>query len=189
VPRLPDRPVVVQAETVILRAFNDDDLAPLCAAFADEDIVRWNPGPVPPETAQTWMARRADWSGGDHASWALAALDGSLVGSVSLHRIDWEQADAEIGYWTAPWARRRGLASAGLAVATRFAHDSLSLNRVYLHHAVANLASCAVATRAGYRHEGTLRKSHRYPDGQYHDEHLHAHLVEDEVQRPHRVDS
>lgn len=162
-----------------LRAFTDDDLPSLRAAFADEDIVRWNPGPAPPETAQTWMARRVDWSGGDHASWALAASDGSLVGSVSLHRIDREQADAEIGYWTGPWARRRGFAAAGLALATRFAHAGLGLNRVYLYHAVANVASCAVAARAGYRHEGTLRKSYRYPDGHYHDEHLHAHLVDD----------
>lgn len=182
--RLPDRAVVVPGETVFLRAYDDGDLALLRTAFADDDIVRWNPGPVPPETAQSWMARRVDWSAGDHASWALAAPDGSLVGSMSLHRIDWEQADAEIGYWTAPWARRRGFAADGLALATRFAHDSLGLNRVYLYHAVGNPASCAVATRAGYRHEGTLRKSHRYPDGQYHDEHLHAHLADDEVPHP-----
>ena len=44
-------------------------------------------------------------------------------------------------------------------------------------HAVANPASCRVAEKAGFRLEGVLAQSHRYGDGVYHDEHLHARLA------------
>ncbi len=36
-----------------------------------------------------------------------------------------------------------------------------------------------MATAAGFMHEGTLRQSYRYPDGRYHDEHLHGILASD----------
>mgnify|MGYP006320738725 FL=1 len=36
-----------------------------------------------------------------------------------------------------------------------------------------------MATAAGFVHEGTLRQSYRYPDGRYHDEHLHGILASD----------
>ena len=31
-----------------------------------------------------------------------------MVGAVGLHAVDLERSRAEIGYWTAPWARRAG---------------------------------------------------------------------------------
>jgi RimJ/RimL family protein N-acetyltransferase len=98
---------------------------------------------------------------------------------VSLHKIDADQADAEIGYWIAPWARRQGWATRSLIVASRFGIDRLGLHRVYLYHAVENVASCGVARRARFVLEGTLRQSFRYADGVYHDEHLHAVLASD----------
>jgi RimJ/RimL family protein N-acetyltransferase len=63
--------------------------------------------------------------------------------------------------------------------ATRYAFERLTLHRVYLFHAVGNVASCRVADGAGYRLEGELRRSFRYADGEYHDEHLHAILADE----------
>ncbi|MBA2715628.1 MAG: GNAT family N-acetyltransferase, partial [Propionibacteriales bacterium] len=102
----------------------------LLAAFADEDIARWNPGPTGPESAAEFMASRNDWSTAHHASWAVADASDRLVGSVSLHKIDPDQADAEVGYWTAPWARRRGQAARSVVAASRFAFAQLGLHRV-----------------------------------------------------------
>ena len=174
-----DRPVLIDAETLRLRAFDDLDIPALERAFSDDAIARWNPGPGGAATANDWAASRNDWSSGMHASWAVADVSNQLVGSVSLHRIDWDQADAEIGYWTAPWARGQGFATTAVQVATRFAHAELGLHRVYLFHAVENEGSCRVAAAASFRHEGTLKSSYRYADGNYHDEHLHAHLPSD----------
>jgi RimJ/RimL family protein N-acetyltransferase len=172
-----DAPPLVVGEGLRLRRFDDTDAAALERAFLDEAIAAWNPGPA--ASAASWAANRNDWSSRDHASWAVADVKDELVGSVSLHHIDWDQADAEVGYWTAPWARARGVATSALRLATWFAHEDLRLRRVYLYHAVTNEPSCRVATAAGYGHEGTLRQSHRYADGRYHDEHLHAHLASD----------
>lgn len=125
------------------------------------------------------MARRNDWSQADHASWAVADDADRLVGSVSVYKINPDQADAEIGYWVAPWARRKGHATRAVVAASRFAFAQLGLHRLYLYHAVENHASCAVARAAGFAHEGTLRESFRYADGFYHNEHLHGLLAGD----------
>jgi RimJ/RimL family protein N-acetyltransferase len=174
-----DELVRVETPRLSLRAFEPTDTPDLLAAFADEDIARWNPGPAGPETAAEFMAGRNDWSEGDHASWAVADSADRLIGSVSLHKIDPDQGDAEIGYWIAPWARRQGHGAGAVAAASRFAFEKLGLHRVYLYHAVDNPGSCGVARASGFVQEGTLRQSYRYADGAYHDEHLHALLSSD----------
>jgi RimJ/RimL family protein N-acetyltransferase len=108
----------------------------------------------------------------------LDATTGRLLGNVSLHKIDHEQRDAEIGYRVAPWARGQGVATDSVAAATRWAFGALDLVRIELAHAVANPASCRVAEKAGYQLEGTLRQSFVYA-GIRQDEHLHARLVTD----------
>jgi RimJ/RimL family protein N-acetyltransferase len=164
--------------TISLRHFDDADVGALLEAFADDELWRWNPGPIDADGVAEWMRYRNDWSDGQHASWAID-LDGVVVGSVSLHHVDHDQRDAEVGYWVAASARRRGVATRGLELATAYGFDELGLHRVYLYHAVDNAPSCGVAGRAGYLLEGTLRQSHRYGDGEYHDEHLHARLGTD----------
>ncbi len=168
---------------VVLRAFERVDEPDLVAAFADPAITTWNPGP--PEGPLEFMRERNDWSAGTHVSWAVSEVAagpegvGRLLGSVSLHKIDRDQGDAEVGYWVAPWARRRRLGAAAAAAAAAYAFERLGLHRVHLFHAVENPASCAVARRAGFLLEGTLRQSFRYADGHHHDEHLHARLATD----------
>lgn len=174
-----DRLVPVVAAGVVLRAFRPGDADDLVAAFADAEIARWNPGPAGADAATEFMARRNDWSDATHASWAVADTSDRLVGSVSVHQIDPDQADAEIGYWVAPWGRRQGHATRAVVAACGFAFSRLGLHRVYLYHAVENWGSCAVATASGFVHEGTTRQSYRYPDGRYHDEHLHGILASD----------
>ena len=164
-----------------LAAFSSVDVDTLVSVFADPEIQRWNPAPGegddPATWATTWFDLRNDWTLGDHLSWAVRDESDALVGSVSLHHVDLDQGDAEVGYWVAPAARGRGLASRALSAATAYAFETVRLRRVYLYHAVANPASCRVAEKAGFRLEGVLAQSHRYGDGVYHDEHLHARLA------------
>ena len=173
--------LVVDAGPVVLREFAEHHLDAVREAMADPAVVLWNPGPDPGDRAATlaWMRERGDWSAGDHASWAVTDHDGALLGSVSVHRIDRAHRNAEIGYWTTPSARGRGVATLALDAAARFALHTLGLHRVQLLHAVANPASCRVAEKAGFLREGVLRGSYRYGDGLLHDEHLHARLATD----------
>jgi RimJ/RimL family protein N-acetyltransferase len=152
----------------------------------DAETRRWNPARMGGRDVEVlddavgWALDTADWNDGSHASFAVVeAASGRYAGSVSVHSIDAEHHDAEIGYRTAPWARGRGYAREAVTAATAWAFDNLAVVRIELAHAVANGASCAVATRSGYALEGVLRQSFVYGDGVRYDEHLHARLVTD----------
>jgi len=176
------QPVTVPGADLVLRPFDREDLPDLLAAFADPLVRTWNPGPDDEDgvgAGQRWMDDRNDWSDGTHASWAVGGLDGRLLGSVSLYKIDHDQLDAEVGYWLAPWARGRGWGARAVDAAAGFGFGDLDLHRLHLFHAEENVGSCRLATAAGFALEGRLRQSYRYPDGNYHDEHLHARLASD----------
>jgi RimJ/RimL family protein N-acetyltransferase len=165
---------------LLLRPWREGDAADVLAALRDPETAQWNP--VAPALdlggARAWTVARADWSAGTHASFAVTdRATGALVGSVSLHRIQGDEAS--IGYWTVAAARGRGVATAAVRLVTDWAFGPLRLHRIELCHAVANVASCRVAERAGYPWEGTLRESHRYGDGRRHDEHVHGRLATD----------
>lgn len=179
---VPAKPVELFDGDLRLRPYRVADVPAVQAAFADPDIVRWNPGPVGGDQVapliQAWIDRRNDWSTGTHASWGVFRGD-ILLGSVSVHSVDLVQETAEIGYWTVPAARGQGVATRAVLAATRFAFDVIGVYRMELVHAVDNDGSCRVAAKSGYAFEGLLRQAFRYGDGRRYDEHLHARLRDD----------
>jgi len=174
-------PISLPAGPVLLRPWRADDVDAAFAALTDPETALWNAGWVQTrEDAVLWLERRADWTAGDHASWAVAdASTQALLGSVSLHSIDRVQNDAEIGYWTRPAARGRGVAALAVDAACRWGFGALPIDRIELCHAVENTASGRVAEKAGFTCEGHLRRSYRYGDGVKHDELLWARLADD----------
>jgi RimJ/RimL family protein N-acetyltransferase len=176
-------PVELEAPGLRLRRWRADDAPAVLTALRDPTIARWNPLDRPdPDlaAAQVWVRDRGDWTSGDHASFAVIAVaNRTLVGSVSLFKIDPVHQHAEIGYWTVPQGRGRGIATTALSVVAGWAFHTAALHRVQLFHAVDNPASCRVATKAGFLLEGTPRESYRYGDGLLHDEHLHGRLATD----------
>jgi RimJ/RimL family protein N-acetyltransferase len=66
-------------------------------------------------------------------------------------------SSAEIGFWLAPHARRRGLAEAAIALTVRWGLDELGLTRIQGLTSPANTASQAAMARAGMRLEGRVR--------------------------------
>jgi RimJ/RimL family protein N-acetyltransferase len=168
----------LRAGDVVLREFTEADVPDLALSFADPVNMQWSPGPTDPDDLRVLVAERNDWSADAHRSWAVEH-DGRFAGSVSLHHLDLAQQSSELGYWVSPWARRRGVARRAVGLASTHGFTTLGLVRVFCFHAVENVASCGVATSAGFLQEGTLRQSYRYADGQHHDEHLHARLATD----------
>ena len=176
---LPLEPVELTAGPLLLRPWRPDDVDAVWAALQDPETRLWNGGGVTCRAdAEGLVARRADWSSGDHASWAV--VDGTgVLGSMSLHSIDLVQSEAEVGYWTVPAARGRGVAAVAVDAACRWAFAALPVDRIELCHAVENTASGRVAEKAGFTLEGRLRRSFRYGDGVKHDELLWARLSDD----------
>jgi RimJ/RimL family protein N-acetyltransferase len=175
-------PVELAVGALRLRPWRVEDADAVLAALQDDEVRLWNGfGEVTVEEVGVWLTRRMNWASGDHASWAVVDEDDRLVGSVSLHSVDAVQNDAEIGYWTVPAARGRGVAATVVDAVCRWAFDALPVDRIELCHAVENVASGRVAEKAGFQREGRLRRSFRYGDGVKHDELLWARLADDDV--------
>ena len=175
----PIAPVELWAGDILLRPWREEDADSYWAALESPGGRLWHGSTMQTrDDVVATLARRRDWSPGDHASWAL--VDGAeLLGSISVHRIDRDQDDGEIGYWIAPAARGRGLAVTAAAAACRWGFAELGLDRIQLFHAVENVVSARVAEKAGFTCEGRLRRSHRYGDGLRHDELLWGRLATD----------
>ncbi len=176
------QPVEIELGEWVLRPPRPEDAAEALTMLSDPEVRQWNPVPsvVDLADAERWLARGADWKSGDHATFSVVeTATGRFLGSVSLFRIDREQAGASIGYRVAPGARGRGVATAAVEAVTECSFREIGLARVELCHAVTNPASCRVAVKTGYSLEGTLRQSMVYGDGKRYDEHIHGRLVSD----------
>ncbi|MEA3077015.1 MAG: hypothetical protein QOF60_1923 [Actinomycetota bacterium] len=168
----------------VLRRPREEEAKEAFALLHDAEVRRWNPQhDVTSERAVAeWCRRGADWSAGDHATFSIVeGTTGRLAGNVSLHRIDTDHDSADVGYRIAPWARNRGRATLAVAAVTEWAFATLGLYRVQLQHAIANEASCKVATNAGFVLEGVLRQASRIGPAptDRSDDHLHARLATD----------
>lgn len=170
------------SERLRLRLPAEDDAAEALLLLRDPDVAQWNPAPkvVDLDTARNWCRAGADWDNGAHATWhAVDRETGRLLANCSLFAIVAEDAAAKIGYRVAPWARNRGVGREVVDAVTRWAFAERGLVRVQLEHAVVNVASCRVATAAGFRLEGTLRSAYVGPDGVRYDDHVHGRLASD----------
>src|SRR6476646_5750644 len=100
---LPDPPL--SDGVITLRAFTADDIPAITAACQDPEIARWTamvPSPYTEEDARGWLGC------------PFAVVDagtGELLASAGFHQIEWDDRSLDVGYWTAPWARRRGVAT------------------------------------------------------------------------------
>lgn len=141
---------------VTLRAFTAEDLGWVHEACQDEGIARFTmvPSPYTPADAEDFVLELAATSWREEGYGPLAVVDadeGTGLGSVGVAATGPDVA--ELGYWVAPWARRRGVGSAALALLTTWVQLDLGLARCELHVDAANEASIATALRAGYHHE------------------------------------
>lgn len=82
--------------------------------------------------------------------------DGEYLGGCGLHPRPSEEI-LEIGYWIIPARWGQGLATEVAAALTRVGFETLNAPRIELRIAPHNARSLAVATKLGYREEGTLR--------------------------------
>ena len=91
--------------------------------------------------------------------------DGTFVGSSGLHRGDWAVPKFEIGYWCRTRFEGQGYITEAVRGITRFAFETLGINRLEIRCDALNLRSRRVAERAGYCLEAELRHDAVTPDG------------------------
>ena len=82
-----------------------------------------------------------------------------FAGTIGLHKVDWLNRRAEIGYWLGREFRGRGIATEACLAVTRHALAEMELNRVEVRCAVDNQRSKAIPRRLGFTYEGILRQA------------------------------
>jgi ribosomal-protein-serine acetyltransferase len=160
-----DEGVLLETERLLLRPFEEGDAGDLLAAGADPEIRRWMPwaSTQTRQTAIDWCTTHAHPDPARAMNFAIIGGD-RFVGSVGLGRTDWTDGRVEIGYWIAPWARRKGYAVEATLGASAYAFQK-GMHRIELLTAVTNLASQGVAEKAGFTRECVLREAMLIPGG------------------------
>lgn len=149
--------LALTADGLLLRPWREEDVPALLKAYDDPVMRQWVRLPVDtPEEAARWLElQREGWASGTRFSFAVTDLSrgGQLVGNLALKRPGPGPERAEVGYWTAAWARGRGVAPRALEALTAWAFAAFAeegLVRLELLHQVDNVASCKVAEKSGY---------------------------------------
>ena len=145
---------------VALRHVREQDLPFVAAACDDPQTARWLPVPTPYTLAdaRAWALEIVprEWADGTVASVAVAdAATDEPLGAVGLTL--GRAGVAEVGYWTAPQVRGRGVAVRAARLHTAWGVEALGLARVELLTDPRNAASQRVADKAGFVREGVAR--------------------------------
>ncbi|MCX4472381.1 GNAT family N-acetyltransferase [Micromonospora sp. NBC_01655] len=171
-------PATAHRPELALRPWCDADIAELIEVYRDPELRRWVSHPVDDvDGARRWVTRsRQGWAAGSRFSFAVlepqpAAAD-RLVATVVLKNVLPGREHAEVGYWTAAWARGRGVAPRAVETVTGWAFARFAaagLTCLELLHQVDNLASCRVAEKTGYLFQEVLPARAPFPrDGHRH---------------------
>lgn len=152
-------PVALHDDTVLLSPPTEADVDAITAACQDPEVAAWVTVPQPYRRQDGEGFVRSfvpeGWASGRDLVWAIREPDGRLLGMVGLHGI--EDGSAELGYWVAPWGRRRGAAGSAVRLVVDHAFGPLGLVRLSWTAYEGNWPSRRIAWRSGFRVEGMLR--------------------------------
>ncbi len=181
-------------DRVVLRGFRESDAERIAQAFDDERTAHWLwkvPHPYTLDDAHDYLHMRTErLASGKGITWAIAdpATD-DLVGAIGATDLK-PGREAELGYWTHPEARGRGLMTeaCGLVVRhclTSYDAGGLGLQRLFVGAADGNTASQHVVEANGFTLVSRERRSLRMRDGSLVDQ-LGYDLLADELHRSDR---
>lgn len=149
---------IVQGALVI-RSWHESDAAAMSLAISESvehlrPFLPWiadEPQSVEQRRERIAGFNQAELDGGDIVVGIF--VDDRVVGGSGLHtRLG--PGGLEIGYWVHRDFTRRGIASSVSRALTDHAFTLPDIDRVEIHHDVANVASEGVPRRLGYRHVG-----------------------------------
>jgi RimJ/RimL family protein N-acetyltransferase len=173
----------LDAERVRLRPWSDDDLPRLLEGLAD-----WMSRPVDESDAKEWLARRRLSRPDGQVSWCIADRStDQAVGSIDVFDIGRPvlPGGCELGYWTHPDSRGKGLMTEALRrllphLLGSTGSGGLGLRRVTARTSELNVASQSVMRAVGMRQWGAAPGAGIAPDGSVVSQ-LHFAVLADEL--------
>ncbi|MFJ8794828.1 GNAT family N-acetyltransferase [Streptomyces sp. NPDC102462] len=155
-------PVTLTTDRLVLRSPGPPDTDAVLAAAQDPDLQRWIsqfPSPYLPEHARGFTERTVPdgWANDSMFTFGLFLAEGELAGMLALTMR--ALGVAEVGFWSTKEHRGRGYVTEATLAVARWAFTRLAIDRVEWRAEVGNHASRAVAERAGFTVEGTLRSA------------------------------
>jgi RimJ/RimL family protein N-acetyltransferase len=148
-------------ERVRLRDGAERDIPEVLIAFEEDPdlhlrLVQDRP-PSGAELGRLSESEVVDRAAGSRATLTITAPEDDLcLGQLSVHGLDWDNGRGSLSVWVAPAARRRGLASGALALASEWLLGRCGLERVQMLCEPENRAAAGAAARAGFSAEGVL---------------------------------
>jgi ribosomal-protein-serine acetyltransferase len=134
----------------------DDEAALLAAVIESQEHLRpwmhWADGYDQDRAAEYLRECEEEWASGSAFAYAIIIGD-RIVGSAGLHNRVGERG-LEIGYWVHSDWTGRGIATDAAAALTAAALALPGVDRVEIHHDVANLASGRIPAKLGYARLG-----------------------------------
>lgn len=155
----PMEPVTLTTDRLVLRTVGPEDTDAVYAAAQDPDIQRWTtiPSPYLPEHARGFTEQLVPdgWANDSMFTFGLFLPAGDLVGMLGVTMVS--PGVGEIGFWGTKEHRGRGHVTEAAVAVARWVFTERAVDRLEWRAEVGNTASRAVAGRAGFTMEGTLR--------------------------------
>lgn len=157
----PDRPL--RDDVVALRPWRDEDIQTKFRLFSDAETLRFSWAETGAYTEDdAWTNHAVNlraWEEGTAAEFACTEPedDGAVIGGASIYDIEPAFGRASVGYWVAAHARGRGVATHAVLLLAHWAFEELKIARLQITCGPDNVASQAVAAKAGFTREALLR--------------------------------
>ncbi len=162
---------MIEGKKVRIRAIEKTDMDEIMKWVNDPEVknnllMRY---PISRYQEEKWIERAVDETNKRNKAFAIETKEGVYLGGISLHGIDWENRNAEVGivigkkeYWG------KGYGTDAMMSILDFAFNQMNLHRVYLRVFEYNLRGMKSYEKCGFKKEGILRED-RYANGEYHD--------------------
>lgn len=186
---LPERRPIIRGDLVYLRPAERSDVPTFVRWFTDADVLRNLAMRTPMSLAaeEQWFDRMLAAQGTTDYHFVICLLsDGRPIGTIGLHQVNHLDGTAEFGIAIGePSEWGKGYGTDATRAICDFGFGELRLERIGLHVHAGNERGRRAYEKAGFVHEGTLRRAH-YADGDYHDVHVMALLRDEWLALPHR---
>ncbi|MBC9733676.1 GNAT family N-acetyltransferase [Nocardioides marmotae] len=163
----------LEAGGLLLRPWRDADVPRIVEGCADAESQRWlgqMPAAYTSDAARAWLQDSAERvAEGTAMNWAVVDPGDPDGPDLALGSVGWFDltagVDCEVGYWTHPDARGRGVARRATEAVVAHAFGTLGVRRVRAFAAVDNVASRRVIEACGFELYGIERLGAWVRDG------------------------